>query len=169
VLAERGVPAPTRRADATEVEMGDERVQDVLELQAVSLFGQSSAEDLAELAMLLVDRTVKRGEVIFREGDAGDALYLVRSGKVAIARGKTVLEEVGPGEAFGIVAVLDQQPRETTATSAADGELRVLAADDLMQLLSERPLFMHSVFRALTQAIRGQVERIALGKKSDVA
>jgi hypothetical protein len=169
VLAERGVPAPARRAVAMEVEMGDGRVQDVLELQAVSVFGQSSAEDLAELASLLVDRPVKRGEVIFCEGDAGDALYLVRSGKIVLTREKAVVDEVGPGEAFGIVAVLDQQPRELTATIAADGVLRVLAADDLLQLLSERPLFMHSVFRALTQAIRGQLERAALGKRTDVA
>jgi len=52
----------------------------------VSLFSLASAEDLAELATLLVDRPAPKGTVIFREGDEPDNLYLVHKGQVALAR-----------------------------------------------------------------------------------
>lgn len=168
-LAELGAPLPPRTAGALEIDMSDTLIDHILELQSVSLFAHCSAEDLAELATLLTERAVKKGTVIFREGDVGDALFLVRSGRVTVTRANQVHEQLGPGDALGIVAVLDQKPREVTATAASDCTLRILAADDLLELLAERPLFMQGVLRGLTQAIRGQLDRLALGKRSDVA
>ena len=93
----------------------------------------------------------------------------MRAGTVTLSRKGQVVEQLGAGEAFGIVAVLDQNPRELTATCTSDCELRMLSGDDLLQLLGDRPLFMHSLFRALTHAIRGTLDRVALGKRTDVA
>ena len=169
VLGDLGETVPPRQADGKEPDMSDDLIQDILALQAVSLFSQSSAEDLAELNTLLVDTAVKKGTVIFREGEAGDDLYLIKNGRVAMSRDNKLVETLGPGDAFGVGSILDQKPRELTATAAADAALRVLSGNDFLQLLSERPLFMHSLLRALTDAIRGQLDRLALGKRSDVA
>ncbi len=159
------------RTDGKEAskKMSTSLIEDILELQSVNLFSLSSAEDLAELASLLTERAVKKGALLFREGDPGDNLYLIKSGSVALSRRGQAVELIGPGEACGVLAILDQRPRELTAVAAQDCELRVLAGEDLLQLLTDRPLFMHSLFRALTGALRGQLERAALGKKTEVA
>jgi CRP-like cAMP-binding protein len=168
-LSDLEAPIPPRAQDLKEPEMSDDLVHDILALQAVSLFSQSSAEDLAELNTLLVDTEIKKGTIVFREGETGDDLCLIKDGRIAMSREGQLIETLGPGDALGVVSILDQKPRELTATAASDCTLRVLSGDDFLQLLSERPLFMHSLFRALTDAIRGQLDRIALGKRSDVA
>jgi HEAT repeat protein len=141
-------------------------VDQILELQAVTLFSQASAEDLAEVAALVSDRHVDKGEPIYREGEPGDALYLIRQGSVLLTRKKHKIDRLGPGDAFGIVSVLDRLPREQTATAQAPCSLLMIKATDLQQLLADRPLLMHSVFRALTTAIRNQLDQVALGKKA---
>lgn len=167
LIASGGRAPPSRRErEFSNMTMSQSLVRDILELQSVTVFGESSAEDLAELITLLSSRAVTRDAVIFREGDPGDALYLIRTGRVTLSSKGQAIEQLGPGEAFGVVSVLDRKPREISATATTDCELRVLAADDLMELLNERPALMHSVFRALTQAIRNQIDRIGLGRKS---
>lgn len=166
-LTDLHAPVPPRVGESKEPEMSDERIRDILALQAVNIFSQSSAEDLAELNSLLVDTEVKKAAVIFREGETGDDLYLIRNGRINMSRQGTLIETLGPGDAFGVVSILDQKPRELTATANIDSTLRVLSGDNFLQLLSERPLFMHSLFRTLTEAIRGQLDRIALGKRGE--
>ncbi len=139
-------------------------VNQILELQSLTLFSHSTAEDLAELSQLATTRKLERGAMLFSEGEPADAMYIVRSGEVALSRSGKIIDQVGPGEACGIVAVLDQLPREMTATATTTTTLLVIAADDLLQLLADRPFLMHSVFRALTGAIRTQIDRVASGK-----
>jgi HEAT repeat protein len=143
-------------------------VDQILELQSLSIFSQSSAEDLAEVASLISTRRVPKGTVLFREGDLGDAMYVVRRGEMALSRDGKLLDHVGAGEACGIVACLDQLPREMTATATRDTSVLAISADGLLQLLADRPLLMYSVFRALTAAIRQQLDRVALGKKQEM-
>ncbi len=140
-------------------------VDQILELQSLSIFSQSSAEDLQEVAALISAKRVRKGTVLFREGENADAMYIVRTGEIALSHGGNIIDQVGAGEACGIVACLDQLPRELTATATMDASILCLSADGLLQLLADRPLLMHSVFRALTGAIRQQLERGVLGKK----
>lgn len=155
---------------APEKALGDAMTQSlvnqVLELQALSLFSHSSAEDLAEVASLVRARTLPKGKVLFREGDAADACYLLRSGAIAVNRDGKEIDRLGPGDACGMIAILDQLPREATAVTASECSVFVIQADELVQLLADRPLLMHSVFRALTHAIRSHVDRIALEKRA---
>ncbi len=147
--------------------MAHVQVDQILELQSLALFNHASAEDLAEVAALVSTRAVPKGTGVFREGDAPDAIYLIRSGQVTLSRAKKIIGNLGPGDAFGIVAVLDGRPREMTVATTSDCVLLALKADDLLQLLVDRPLLMHSVFRALTGAIRSQLDQIAIGKKAE--
>ncbi|MEL6548200.1 MAG: cyclic nucleotide-binding domain-containing protein, partial [Myxococcota bacterium] len=141
-------------------------VNQVLELQALSLFSHSSAEDLAEVASLVRARSVPKGKTLFNEGDPPDACYLLRSGAIALTRSGSDIGRLGPGDACGMIGVLDQLPREATAVTVSECSVFVIRADELIQLLADRPLLMHSVFRALTYSIRSQVDRIALEKRA---
>ncbi|MBI5511763.1 MAG: cyclic nucleotide-binding domain-containing protein [Deltaproteobacteria bacterium] len=158
-----GRPRRPRTGEA----MNQSLVGQILELQALSLFAQTTAEDLAEVATLVTSRRAPRGTVLFREGEPGDSMFLVKSGEVTLSRAGKIVDHVGAGEACGIVSVLDQLPRELTATVSTDAALLVIRSDDLMQILADRPLLMHSVFRALTSSIRNQLDRVSLGKKSE--
>ena len=157
---------PRRQADEGET-MTQSQVAQILELQSLSLFSQTTAEDLAEVASLVAARRTEKGTILFREGEPGDAMYLVRGGEITLSRGGQIIDHVGAGEACGIVSVLDQLPREATAAVTMDATLLVIRGDDLMQLLADRPLLMHSVFRALTNALRSQLDRVSLGKKAE--
>ncbi|HSB31734.1 MAG TPA: cyclic nucleotide-binding domain-containing protein [Candidatus Sulfobium mesophilum] len=79
-----------------------------------------------ELGRLYAD-----GEIIFKEGDKGDAMYVIQSGKVKltknIASKEIVLAEIGHGEILGEMALFDRLPR--SATAAASGEARILSVD----------------------------------------
>lgn len=146
--------------------MAEALISQVLELQSLVLFNDASAEDLAEMARLLTYRRVPRGTYLFREGDMGDAVYFIKEGTIQLSRGGRPADRLGPGEACGLVAVLDRLPREVTAEAATECGVLVIRGEELIQLLADRPLLMHSVFRALTNSLRAQEARIDLGKKA---
>src|SRR5262249_17517668 len=70
-------------------------VEKVLFLKAIELFSQITGEDLAPVALIAAEETRESGEVIFAEGEAGDALYLVLDGRVRIDREEEVIAELG--------------------------------------------------------------------------
>ncbi|MEZ4272823.1 MAG: cyclic nucleotide-binding domain-containing protein [Myxococcota bacterium] len=140
-------------------------IDQILELQSISLFSHATAEDLGEIASMVNEREFTKDAVIFSEGEVGDAMYLIRAGNVMLTRNRHKVDRLGTGEAIGIVSVLDRLPREMTATADTPCSLFVIKATDLLQLLADRPLLMHSIFRALTSSIRGQLDRVALGKR----
>jgi len=67
------------------------------------------------------------GEIIFREGDKGDRLYIVVDGQVEVVKGETVLGQLGPGECFGEMALVSDSPRNATVKSR--GSVNVLTVD----------------------------------------
>lgn len=99
----------------------------------------------AERVQPLVDRVRERrcaaGEVVFRGGEPGDALYIVVSGGVEVindANGHT-LAELGPGQAFGEMALLSGGTRTATVCCIADSHLLVIGKADFDHLLAEDP------------------------------
>ena len=70
-------------------------------LALVEAFRDLPAEHLAELEQLLITQAVSRGEVLMRQGDAADALYLVASGRFAVNVDGRRIAEVGSGSPFG--------------------------------------------------------------------
>lgn len=147
-------------------QMQHAHIDQLLELQSISLFSQSSAEDLQEVASFAVHRDVAKGTVFFHEGEPGDAMYILRQGAVALRKQGKTIDHIKEGDAFGVVSVLDRLPREVTATASSACAVWSINSSDLHQLLADRPLLMHSIFRALTTALREQIQRTALGKRA---
>ena len=92
-------------------------VEKVLFLKSVDLFSQIPGEDLAEVALIAREESCEPGEEVFSEGEDGDALYLVLSGKVRVHRGDRLLAVLGERECFGEMAILDAAPRSATVTA----------------------------------------------------
>ena len=77
-------------------------------------------------------REFKKGEVLFREGEAGREMYVVHQGRVTIAKKvggvEKILASLGPGEFLGEMSILNGKPRSATATCAEDSKLLVIDA-----------------------------------------
>src|SRR3954470_6657314 len=87
------------------------------------LFDGVPVEVFQEIGSQIDVAEFAENDVVFREGDAGDALYLVGKGSIRISklgRGgqQETLSFIGPGSFFGEMALLDQQPRSAMATAA---------------------------------------------------
>ena len=98
------------------------------------------AEDIGEILPLVEQRSLGPGEIVFRAGEEGDALYIVARGKVDVTEGGGAdchsLAELGPGQAFGEMALLSGAPRTATIQTAVATDLLVIKREDFDWLMS---------------------------------
>ncbi len=94
------------------------------------------------------------GDVIFAEGDKGDAMYVIRSGEVAIERGGHVMETLGPGSIFGEMALIDGSPRSVTVRAKTDCVVAPMNEKSFLFLVDETPFFAVAVMRTLADRLR---------------
>jgi len=113
-------------------------------LHQVTFLQDLDDQTLSILAALLVSRTIRGGEVIFRELDHSDALYIVEQGRVVVSkhvRGDVdiVLTRFHPGDFFGEMGLFDAAPRSATAHAESDTVLWQLGRHAFEQVLSDYP------------------------------
>jgi len=111
------------------------------------------------LFAVAVRRTYLKGERIFSQGDEGDALYCVVSGRVRIvAVGGTsqevFLNIIEPHESFGEIAVIDGLPRTATAVAIEPVKLIALGRNDLIEVLGAEPELALHLLRLFCQRMR---------------
>jgi CRP-like cAMP-binding protein len=128
-------------------------------LRQNDLFAGLPDESFAQVVALANTRTYAKGASIFMQGDPGDSLYGVASGRVLIsasgADGKEVsLNLQEPGSVFGEVALLDGQPRTASATTASKCELVIIQRDHFQQLLKREPTVAIHLLELVCQRIR---------------
>jgi CRP/FNR family cyclic AMP-dependent transcriptional regulator len=132
---------------------------DAATLRSVPLFASLDSKATAELGEYLTIHDYPRSATIFRNGDPGDAMYLIDVGKVRIsitdADGAVVtLAELGPGDFFGEMAMLDGQGRSANATAIDDARLAKLTRDDFLSFMRSDPRVTLELLTALTQRLR---------------
>ena len=103
-------------------------------ISSLPLFVGSRPESLAALAAASRIRKIPKGQVVFFQSDQGDAIYAVRSGSVAIQLVNTdgremIINQVGPGEVFGELAVLTGRPRSTNVVAMKPTELVMISGE----------------------------------------
>lgn len=113
-------------------------------LGTIHLFAGLSKDERSVLAERVEEREIKIGDVLFSYGDPGDSLYIVKSGSVELwVKNKTgervVLEVSKPGDFFGEISLLDEGPRNATATVLEDGEIICVDRGDLDELFRLNP------------------------------
>ena len=99
-------------------------------------------------------RSFKAGSVIFREGDAANELFVIKSGQVRIQIGNRTVTELGQESIFGEMALIDKEPRSATATAITDVELVPVSEKQFLFLVSQTPYFALKVMRVLAQRLR---------------
>lgn len=127
-------------------------------LRRVSFFEELRDEDLRELLPIVRKVTVDENEIIFREGDGGDALYVVHDGGVELSAlrhgGETEWSARShPGDAFGEAALLNDSPRPATARAASSTTLLRVDREGFRGLLGNNPLALR-LLASLSGAFR---------------
>jgi CRP-like cAMP-binding protein len=132
-------------------------------LEAVPLFRDLEPDELAMLLGSVRTRRYRRGEVIFHQGDPGDALHIILSGRVKISSPsdtgvEAILATLRAGEFFGSLALLDGAPRSASATAVEATETLILPRDRFRQLVNDVPSIRDHVFAELA----GELRRLTL-------
>ncbi|MEB2344305.1 MAG: cyclic nucleotide-binding domain-containing protein [Deltaproteobacteria bacterium] len=167
-------PAPwVRRAAHAAADSGADpeeivTMKHLLALRQVSLLSALSLERLQAVERIAREVEYLKGEVIVREGEPGDELYLLVEGAVDVVKqAGTAREErvnaLGAGSYFGEMAVFDGAPRSATVVAASDARVLVLAGARLRELVHEMPELAFDLLRVLAERLRRVEERAAGG------
>ena len=128
-------------------------------LKAVPLFATFPEDQLRMLTMVVTRKSAPRSTTIMAGGDPTDSLYIVLSGRLKVmmsdAEGKEVILSIlGPGEFFGEMGLIDDEPRSATVVTIEPCELLSIAKRDFKKSLAENPDMSMAVMRGLVRRLR---------------
>jgi CRP/FNR family transcriptional regulator, cyclic AMP receptor protein len=134
-------------------------------LKRVPLFSNVPEPYLGEIAARIRTRRFDTGEVVFHQQDIGVGLYLIARGAVRVflvsANGQELtLARFGPGEFFGELAVIDEEPRSATAVAVGHTELMILHREEFLEYLKLRPEAAIFCLRVLARRLRSTDEHL---------
>jgi CRP/FNR family transcriptional regulator, cyclic AMP receptor protein len=137
-------------------------------LKQSALFASLTPLELKIVDDMLHERRYLAGEIIFDQGEEGQALYLVTSGSVVITRAQDsstqVVAEVGPGSFFGDLALLDNSPRNAQARAHDNCELAVFFRADFMGLMETDAVVGYKISLALARHIAHRLREWMSGR-----
>ena len=129
-------------------------------LEQVPLFSGCSRDVVERIADVSEEAAFPAGQVIVKQGQIGNGLYIVMSGEVRIVAGDDELARLGPGETIGELSVIDQQPRVASAIASVDTVCLAVASWDLIALIEQDPSLALNLLRQLAGRLRRADERL---------
>ncbi|GAB2471420.1 Crp/Fnr family transcriptional regulator [Xylanimonas ulmi] len=137
------------------------------------LFADMDDAESRTLLETMVPVELSRSDVLFREGEPGDRLYVIAQGKIKLGRRSSdgrenLLSVLGPGEMFGELSLFDPGPRTATASSVADSVVYELRHQALVAWVNQHPQVATHLLGALARRLRRTNETLADLVFSDV-
>ncbi|MGB0387296.1 MAG: cyclic nucleotide-binding domain-containing protein [Ardenticatenaceae bacterium] len=135
-------------------------MSDIIEsLKKVPLFKNLPSELMVQLSGKVKKKSLPKGTVLFQEGERGDALYIIKQGQIQVfvknMHGQdVVLNQFGPGDSFGEMSLVDQQPRSASAVANSKVELFKLCKQDFLLLMNQNPAFALAIMRDISSKLR---------------
>ena len=128
-------------------------------LRSVPLFASLDDDAARDLRNLLSEKTVPQNTRLFRQGDNGDAMYLIESGRVRISlrdddEQEVTLAELAQGDFFGEMSIIDGRQRSADAQVIEDSRLAVLSRDAFLSFVRKKPDVALEMLTALTDRLR---------------
>ena len=128
-------------------------------LRSVPLFASLDDDAARELRSLLSDKRVPQNTRLFRQGDKGDAMYLIESGRVRISirdedDAEVILAELAQGDFFGEMSIIDGRQRSADAKVIDDARLAILSRDAFLSFVRSNPDVALEMLSALTDRLR---------------
>lgn len=125
-------------------------------LAAVPLFAGAGRRQLEQIASMCTEVSVTAGQVLCREGGPGHEFFVLEHGSAEVTVDGRRVAEVGPGDFFGELALLDGGARTATVTALTDGQVLVLTAAEFAGLLDSEPSVAVRMLPAIGRRLRAQ-------------
>lgn len=140
----------------------DEKILETLRKAAV--FENAADHTLQGLAPRCTLRKLSEGELLFYQDDPGEAVFIVRSGAIAIFLGSAdgrelVINEMHPGDCFGEIALFTNASRSTSAMAREESELVVIPSKAFLEIVEGGPDLMRRILKMTAQRLRVSSER----------
>ncbi|MBA3392357.1 MAG: cyclic nucleotide-binding domain-containing protein [Deltaproteobacteria bacterium] len=158
-----GKPGVYATLDANAAVASLTTIEKMMLIRQVPIFADLGPDDLEELATVVEERRIEPGKDVFREGDPGDAVYLIVKGLVRVftggdgERAERVLSELGPGACIGEMAVLDAAPRSATVRAIERTRTLRVPGEGFKRVMSERPEMSQAIVAELVKRMRGMM------------
>jgi CRP/FNR family transcriptional regulator, cyclic AMP receptor protein len=133
-------------------------------LRGLPLFEGLDRSELEMLARLIHCKELARGEILFQQYAPGDAAYIVRTGRISIVLDteegrELVINEMGPGDCFGELALLTGEPRSASAVASEPSQILVLARAEFIGYLEKEPPFARRLLAMISRRLGATSER----------
>jgi CRP-like cAMP-binding protein len=123
-------------------------------LQPVPMFSACSKRDLQLVARRAEDVRVPAGKVLVNEGETGHEFFVILDGTARVTRRGKRVATLGPGSAFGELALLDKAPRNATVIAETPMELVVLGQREFAGIIDEVPGFSRKLLAGMASRLR---------------
>ena len=142
-------------------------------LKAVPFFTQLNDRELDVVRAVATEKTYPKNAVVLTEGEMGDSLYMIQSGKVKVFIGdedgrEIILKILGPGDFFGEMAMIDKQPRSASVNTSEASTFLVLTHAAFEKCVEQSPRIANMVMRILAQRVREADRKIGTLALMDV-
>jgi CRP-like cAMP-binding protein len=139
-------------------------------LRTVPIFSELSDEDITSLARLASRKRYPKDTVVFFENEEGDFFFTILEGRIKVTilgddGREVILSVLGPGDFFGEMALLDNEPRSATAIAVEESELLSLHRNDFQTVLNDNKSITSALIRVLSARLRRanhQISTLAL-------
>src|SRR3990170_8812476 len=139
-------------------------------LRTVPIFSELTDGDITSLAKLSSRRRFPKDTVVFFENEEGDSVFMILEGRIKVTilgddGREIILSMLGPGDFFGEMALLDNEPRSATAIAVEESELLSLHRTDFQTVIGDNPAISSALIKVLTARLRRanhQISTLAL-------
>ena len=139
-------------------------------LRTVPIFSELSEQDIGSLARLATRRRFPKDTVVFFENEEGDTFFMIVDGRIKVTilgddGREIILSVLGPGDFFGEMALLDNEPRSATTIAVEETELLTLQRVDFQSVLTDNRSITSALIKVLTSRLRRanhQISTLAL-------
>ena len=134
-------------------------------LKSIEIFELLSDEKLEYLINECKEVTIHPGEILFREGDEGDSMYVILSGKVYIEKENTVIGVRSQGEYFGEMTLIEDKPRSATTTAVKESRLLEILKDQFLVHFASNPRILMSLLKTGSKRSRENLQALDKGMR----
>jgi len=142
-------------------------------LKAVPFFTQLTERELDVVRSVANEKQYPKNAVVLTEGEMGDSLYMIQSGKVKVFIGdqdgrEMILKLLGPGDFFGEMSMIEKQPRSASVTTLEGSVFLVMSHASFEKCIEQVPRIATIVMRILAQRVREADKKIGTLALMDV-
>lgn len=129
-------------------------------LAQVPLFANCSSEEISAITAVAREHSFEPGQIIVNQGSAGQAFYLILTGRVEILRDGSSLGSFAAGDFFGEMSLLDAAPRSATIRAVEPTQCFMLSGWDFRSVLERHPSIAIKLLEVLSRRLRVADERM---------